>query len=215
MFIGDDHTPPERLRRYLENQESESVSILNTGCLGYSPEQYYHTLVAFADRFKPRFVVVSVFANDFGDLEDVVGGKGDWVEGKYWLDEIQQFCRTRGILAVVVPAPLNRQMNTARRAGRYPGAISNILDGNSEAYLDPIESFIDRDVELILEGERAGNRPTGSPLYNDAIGDHHFSPAGSEVWAEAVGRRLILLLEKARGARSTKPSLSITPPAGP
>jgi len=215
MFIDDDHTPPECLRRYLENHERTSVSILNTGCLGYSPEQYYHTLVAFADRFKPRFVVVSVFANDFGDLEEVADGKGDWVEGKYWLDEIQQYCRTRRIQTLVVPAPLNRQMNTARRAGRYPGAISNILDGNSEAYLDPIEGFINRDIELILEGERAGNRPVGSPLYNDAIGDHHFSPAGSEVWAEAVGRRLVLLLDKARGVHSPKASRAIKPHVGP
>jgi hypothetical protein len=106
-------------------------------------------------------------------------------------------------------------MNTARRAGHYPGAISNVLDGNSEAYLDPIEDFINRNIELILEGERAGNRPTGSPLYNDAIGDHHFSPAGSEVWAETVGRRLVLLLEKARGGRSASVSRSIRSPASP
>ena len=47
------------------------VSILNTGHLGYSPEQYYYSLVEYADRFRPHFVVVSVFSNDFaGDMAD-------------------------------------------------------------------------------------------------------------------------------------------------
>ena len=39
---------------------------------------------------------------------------------------------------------------------------------------------------------RAGRRRAAS-LFNDAIGDNHFSAAGSEVWAESVGRRLVLL----------------------
>ena len=47
------------------------VSIVNAGVLGYSPEQYYYSLVAFADRFRPQFVVVSVFANDFGEASEV------------------------------------------------------------------------------------------------------------------------------------------------
>ena len=68
MFIGDDETPPECLRRYLEDQLEHRVSILNTGVMGYSPEQYYYSLLAFAERFRPQFVVVSVFTNDFGDL---------------------------------------------------------------------------------------------------------------------------------------------------
>ena len=68
------------------------MSILNTGHLGYSPEQYYYSLLAFADRFSPHFVVVSVFANDFGEGNEVWHGKGDWDEGKYWLDRIAQLC---------------------------------------------------------------------------------------------------------------------------
>ena len=201
MFIDDDHTPPQCLERYLEQQEKTDVSILNTGCLGYSPEQYYYSLVAFADRFKPRFVVMSVFANDFGGIYEVARGEGDWDEGRYWLGEIQQVCRSRGYILLVVPAPLDGQMGGRRYAGYYPGAISNILEVSSDAYLDPTDAFVDRNLAMILEADRAGHRPTGSPLYNTPIGDAHFSPAGAEVWAEAVGRRLVLLLEKARGAR--------------
>ena len=51
MFIGDDDTPPECLRRDLESRLKTKVSILNTGHLGYSPEQYYYSLVEYGDRF--------------------------------------------------------------------------------------------------------------------------------------------------------------------
>ncbi len=209
MFIDDDHTPPRCLERQLEEHEKASVSILNTGCLGYSPEQYYYALVAFADRFKPRFVVLSVFANDFGDADKVARGVGDWDEGRYWLSEIQQFCRTRGYILLVVSAPIENQMNGRRFAGYYPGSISNILEAPSESYLDPTDDFVDRNIASILEADRAGRRPQGSPLYNAPIGDAHFSPAGAEVWAEAVGRRLVLLLDKAR--RSSEPRSGTRP----
>ena len=49
----------------LESHLKIKVSILNTGHLGYSPEQYYYSLVEYGDRFRPHFVVVSVFGNDF------------------------------------------------------------------------------------------------------------------------------------------------------
>jgi len=196
MFIDDEHAPPECLRRRLEKRFEAKVSVLNTGHLGYSPEQYYYTLLEYADRFKPQFVVVSLFANDFGGIEEAVRGEGDWDEGRYWLGEISQFCRTRGLIHLFVPAPMERQLSAPRRAGFYPGLISNILDEGSEAYLDPIEAFVDRNMAMILEADRAGRRPSTSPLYNGAIGDGHFSPIGAEVWAEAVARRLGLLLEK-------------------
>lgn len=111
MFIGDDDTPPECLSE-LENRLENRVSILNTGVLGYSPEQYYYSLVAFADRFRPHFVVVSVFANDFASSDsDVVSrGKGDWDDAKFWLDKIIQFCRARDWPYLVVPIPYEPAM---------------------------------------------------------------------------------------------------------
>ena len=93
MFIGDDETPPECLRRYLQEETKTRVSILNTGVMGYSPEQYYYSLLAFADRFRPQFVVVSVFANDGGgEIEAASRGTGDWNEAAYWLGQIVDFC---------------------------------------------------------------------------------------------------------------------------
>jgi hypothetical protein len=198
LFIGDDQTPPESLRRYLQKQLKTRVSVLNTGHLGYSPEQEYYTLLEYAERFHPRFVVLSLFANDFGGVFEVAAGKGgDWPEGKYWLGQITQYCRGRGIVALTIPAPLESQINARRFAGNYPGKVSNILESAGIEFLDPIESFVNEHLARVLEGTRAGNRPTTSPLFNGVIADGHFSAIGSELWAAAVGRRLVLLLEKA------------------
>src|SRR5262249_45979869 len=131
MFVGDDATPPESLRRYLEGRVGTKVSMLNTGVIGYSPEQYYHSLTAFADRFRPHFVVVSIFTNDFGDLHEVASkGRGDWEEGKYWLEKIAAYCRAREWPYLIVPAPYVPGMLGRRRSGNYPGMISNALEVN-------------------------------------------------------------------------------------
>ena len=196
LFIGDDQTPTECLKRHLESHLKTRVSLLNTGHLGYSPEQEFYTLKEYASRFTPQFVVHSLFSNDFGDIYEVISGKGDWDEGKYWLGEIRQYCRSRGILLLTVPAPYEDQVNNRRFAGFYPGAISNIMETTGMYYLDPIEDFVNEHLALTLEGERAGHRPMHSPLYNGGIGDGHFSAIGSQVWAAAVGRRLLLLMEK-------------------
>ena len=140
--------------------------------------------------------MLSLFANDFGDVFEVAAGKGDWPEGKYWLGQITQYCRSRGILALTVPAPLESSINARRFAGNYPGQISNILESAGIEFLDPIESFVNEHLALVLAGTRAGKRPATSPLFNGVIADGHFSAIGSELWAEVVGRRLVLLLEK-------------------
>jgi hypothetical protein len=196
LFIGDDQAPAECLRRYLADHFKTRVSIVNTGVLGYSPEQYFYSLVAFADRFRPHFVVTSIFANDFGDLFQALKGKGDWEEGKYWLDEITHFCRRRDLPHLFVPAPSEPLLLGRRRSGYYPGTICNILEANSLTLLDPTDDFINAHLELVIAGERKGKRPYWCPLFNLEIGDGHFSSVGSAVWADSVGRRIALLLEK-------------------
>ncbi|MFI5459154.1 MAG: hypothetical protein ACHRXM_27310 [Isosphaerales bacterium] len=196
LFIGDDDTPPECLRRHLETHLKTKASILNTGHLGYSPEQYYYSLLAFADRFPAQFVIVSVFSNDFGDLFEVLDGKGDWVEGKYWLDRIADFCRGRNWPCLFVSVPIKSQMLNRRKTAFYPGAISNILNDSAMTFLDPTDVFVNANLDLVNEADRRGRRPYGCPLFNDDISDGHFSALGAEVWAGAVGRRLVLLLEQ-------------------
>ena len=156
LFIGDDHTPPESLRRYLETQLKTGVSILNTGHLGYSPEQYYYTLLAFEGRFRPQFVVVSIFANDFGDVFEVPQGHGDWEEGNYWLQKIAEFCSSRQLIPLFVVVPLETQMSATRKTEFYPGKIANMLHVSGTDFLNPVEAFVNTFLETINAGERQG-----------------------------------------------------------
>ena len=64
MFNGDADTPPLLLEQFLQAAWKVPVSILNTGHIGYSPEQYYYSLLEYGDQFRPDFVVVSVCPND-------------------------------------------------------------------------------------------------------------------------------------------------------
>jgi len=194
LFVGDDQTPSECLKRHLSRNLKARVEVLNTGHLGYSPEQEYYTLREYADRFRPRFVVLSLFANDFGDLFEVLEGKGDWEEGKYWLGQITQFCRTRGLICLAVPAPWVNQLEGQRKAGFYPGMVSNILESTGQSYLDPFEDFATELLRLSTERQREGKPTSPNPLFNGSLGDGHFSPLGCDVWARAVAKRLGLLL---------------------
>ena len=196
LFVGNDDAPPECLRRYLQTRLNIRTSILNTGHVGYSPEQYYYSLQAFADRFQPHFVVVSFFANDFGYMYDALAGTGDWEEARYWLDAIARTCRARKWLCLFVAVPERSLVHTFRNAGSYPGKLTNILEVSGPTVFNPIEAFVDKHLEVLLEGALRDQRPYDSLLFNDQYFDGHFSARGSEVWASAVGERLSLVLER-------------------
>jgi hypothetical protein len=191
LFIPDGQTPPEQLGRYLTTNLGQSVSVLNTGHIGYSPEQYYHTLREYFDRFRPQFVVLSVCPNDFGEARSVLAGKADWSEAKYWLAEIQQLCRTRGTPCLLVTSPLEIQLVTRDNAGYYPGQVANLWDEHRFFILDLTDCFIAEHLRLVAKLNRAGRRAPTSPLFNGHLYDAHFSPKGAALWGEAVGRRLI------------------------
>jgi hypothetical protein len=200
LFVGDHETPTECLKRDLAARLHDSVEILNTGHLGYSPEQYYFTLLEYAQRFPPQFIVISLFANDFGsDVNQVLEGKGDWEEGSYWLGMIRQYCFSRRILCLFVPAPWHAQLDDARTTGFYPGLVSNNLPSSAQEYFDPIADFVDAELSLSLKSD---NQALGSSdLFNRRLADAHFSAQGAEVWAAAVGRRLGLLLQLQKTSR--------------
>ena len=122
-------------------------------------------------------------------------GKGDWDEGKYWLEKIIQFCRSREWTYLVVPVPYEPLLLGRRKAGYYPGTLSNILEETSLTFLDPSDDLLNAHLELVVAGERIGKRPFGCPLFNVQIDDGHFSALGSKAWAQTVGRRLALLLD--------------------
>jgi hypothetical protein len=190
LLVGDDQTPPIRLESALRSDLGVSVSILNTGHLGYSPEQYYHTLIAYYKRFRPRFVIISICGNDFGDMtvED------NWAEGEYWLDLIVQFCRTNGLGYLAVPVPLEPTMLGRRDETLFPGKVSRIYDGSGLNYLNPIEEFTTEHLQLKAQLIRDGLPPfTNSPLFNGKYNDKHLSPLGCDLWARIVARRLELM----------------------
>ena len=162
LFVGDDQTPTECLKRDLRKRMGGNVEVLNTGHLGYSPEQYYYALEEYARKFDPQFVVVSVFANDFaGDIKLVLeSGRGDWEEGKYWLGRIRSFCRARNLPCLVVPAPWVNQLDGPQLAGNYPGPISDLMEATGMEYLDPIDAFADA---LLRSRSRASAAASRSP----------------------------------------------------
>ena len=163
MFIGDDETPPECLRRYLRDRLKTRVSILNTGVLGYSPEQYYYSLIAFADRFRPHFVVVSVFSNDFGNVVDVAGpGRGRLARGEVLAGEDRPLL-PRHATGPTWSSPPRTEPNMfgKRKSGYYPGVLANTLAVDSLMFLDPMDDFINGHLrELRSEWDRAA-RPRG------------------------------------------------------
>ncbi len=161
LFVDEEHTPPECLRRDLEARLKTRVSIVNAGVLGYSPEQYYYSLVAFADRFRPQFVVVSVFANDFGEANEVTKGGGDWVEGKYWLDRILSLARARDCACLFVPVPASERTLGRRKSGFYPGAISNALGTSAVEFLNPAEAFVNCAPQSLDRSGRTWRTPLG------------------------------------------------------
>jgi hypothetical protein len=206
MFIGDDDTPPLRLERVLRDRWEVPVSILNTGHLGYCPEQYDFTLKEYGDRFRPHFVVVSVCPNDFGEELDVLSGGGDgWDEARYWLGEVVQWCRSRSIPCILAPIPCDVQFLGNRRDGYYPGRVCNLFEGGGLRYCDPLNAFIDEHLRLMREGAGRGLPNGTSPLYNGHIADHHFSPMGAALWAREVGRRVALVVDRPRPATALPP----------
>jgi hypothetical protein len=208
LFLGDDETPSACLERDLRDRWGGSVSILNTGHLGYSPEQYYATLLEYAERFRPQLLVLSVCDNDFGG--------GDWGESSYWLGRIWQYGRTRGLICLTVPVPGSDQVVASRRVSAFPGRLARIAESNSSEYLDPTEDFVEAHLRLTTPALASGRLERSSPLFNLHLNDGHFSAEGARVWAAAVGRRLRLLLElrqarAARRQRVTAPGAAAAP----
>lgn len=191
LLVGDDQTPPVRLEAALKSDLGVSVSVLNTGVLGYSPEQYYYSLMAFHERFPPDFVVVSICNNDFGDLNNLA----NWAEGEYWLDAIAQFCRTRGIICLVVPVPQEDAMTGRRNETVFPAQVSKIFDGSGQQYINPIEEFTTEHLTLKARALRDAKPFPNSPLFNRRYGDNHMSPLGCDLWAKLVARRIRLIGE--------------------
>ena len=208
MFVGDDDSPPVCLERALCDKWKARVSILNTGHVGYAPEQYLASLLEFGPRFRPDFVVASVCPNDFGDGNEVLAGGGDdWDEACFNLNEIAQWCRAKNIPFVLVPVPTDPQLLGTRRDGRYPGRISDRFQAVPASYLNPFDEFLNEHLRLEPERRRLGLPSGQSALYNLQVADNHFSPVGSALWARLVADRLDLMVLDRRASASRRPGI--------
>lgn len=213
MFLPEDATPPALLEKVLTDALGTRVALLNTAVAGYSAEQYYACLREFRGRFKPDFVVLSVFSNDFGgEDDDVPEGGGDWEEAGYWIRLIQLACRENDTLLVTVPVPGRTQVVKTRSDYHYPARLSTVFDTPAAFLINPLDDFINANIRLMSAGTA---RPETSPLYNGHLdNDGHFSPLGARVWADSVGRRLSLLLRRRldrKPATSPNKSLAAAP----
>ncbi len=189
LLVGDDQCPPARLEARLTRDLGVPVSVLNTGTLGYSIEQYYHSLLAYYDRLRPQFVIISVCNNDVGDPRN----DENWAEGEYWLDQITQFCRTRGLDFLLVPVPAEDDLLGRRNESVFPGRLTAIYKHSGLAYANLTEAFTDEHTRLRNRARLEGAPFSSSPLFNRKYGDNHMSPAGCDLWAALVARRLGLI----------------------
>jgi lysophospholipase L1-like esterase len=188
-LVGDSESPPARLEAQLSHALAAPVSVLNTGHIGYSVEQYYQTLRAFGDRFHPQYVVISICGNDFGDR----GNPANWAEGKYWLDQITDLCNQRGWEYLLVPGPGQSTLTGPRNLLDYQAQVNQIFGRGGARYLDPLEAFTDALLRVKNDAFRKGV-PDPDPFYNTRfLGDQHHSARGSDLWARVVARRLLLV----------------------
>jgi lysophospholipase L1-like esterase len=210
LLLGDDQTPPAALERALGRRLGLRVAVLNTGLLGYSPEQYYHTLRAAVAVFPADFVVVTAFANDVGNEDRALRGEGDWAEAGHWLQELQQLCRQRRLPYLVTAVVCEEQFVGRRRGVGYPASLVEAALVPTQSYLDPIETFLNHD--LAARGRLAAGSPSGrwqSPLFNQRLGDGHFSAEGAELWAEVVSERVVALLPNRFRSRTKETQASL------
>ncbi len=202
MFIGDADTPPEQLRRHLSKEWKCTVSVLNTGHVGYSPEQYYYTFMEYIERFRPHFIVMSVCHNDFGDDQEVLSGKGMlYGEAAHWLNLIIERCRGKNIAFLLVPVPHQENVDNSRSNGHYPNQIFRDVVLAPKLAISLLDQFIDENLRLRRDEPSIVAGAQTSVLYNASIKDGHFSAIGSALWARCVGNRVQLLMDPSKPIR--------------
>ena len=165
-LVGDAESPPARLQAQLSQALAAPVSVLNTGHMGYSVEQYDQTLRAFGDRFRPHYVVISICGNDFGDRDN----PANWVEGKYWLDRIADLCNQQGWEFLLVPGPGQSTLMGPRNLHEYQAQVNRIFGRGGTRYVDPLEAFTDALLRVKNDGVRTGDVEPGPILQHSLPG---------------------------------------------
>jgi hypothetical protein len=201
MFLAEADTAPRQLEARLHTLTGRTVCVLNTGHLGYSPEEYYYTALEYAPKFRPDLVLISVC---FNDTMRAPGSEHDLLNAKDWLNKTFHVTRHDVVpppLVLLVLAPLHRNLEQTRNALNYPSGFMDMVNFRGARTLDPTEAFINED--LRLRGPR-GMGPL--PLFNIHLQDDHFSARGCAVWAEEAARRILLILDSPTGGSQNSSS---------
>ena len=140
-------------------------------------------------------MILSLCANDFGDVAEALDGRVDLARGAYWIEQIYQYCRVRKILCVTSPVPNDHQVTGLRREGAYPGPDRRPLPGASSLhYCFPIEDLVDEFLRLRLESRATARLPrrtrsttatsttTTSPPRHDGLGPRPGAPRPPNCW---------------------------------
>ena len=145
----------------------------------------------------------------------VTKGRGDWAEGKHWLDQIVEFRSGAGLALPLRAGPGDRPHARPAKKRYYPGTISNVLETSAMVFLNPAEAFVNAHLSLLTEGEQQGERPSGCLLFNENIGDGHFSALGAEVWAETVAAASLCSSKPGPGKEGRRVSKATESPPAP
>jgi lysophospholipase L1-like esterase len=180
FLLADDQTPPARLQAALGGPGL--CSVLNVGVLGYSPAQYYHSVVEYAPRFAPHAVVVSLCCNDVDprDAEDVA-------RQRRWLAATVATCADRQIPCLVVATPDATRYLGERDRRPYPECLRDGVPAPAR-WLDLTPAFRAAEPD-VTTWEHSG-------LFFSRLLDGHMSPKGADLWAHEVARELGDMLER-------------------
>ena len=196
MFNGDSDTPPVYLERELRDAWKLSVSVINTGHIGYSPEQYYYSLVEYGERFRPHFIVVSLCPNDFGDGAAVMSGMADWTdEAAYWLDKIQIWSRSHLAACLIVPFRCMVKSRRSARRGPIRVRLNICCMFTRRSTASRSTSSSTRACGWLARPCGTGRKIARPGSIIARSGDDHLSPLGAALWARIVAQRLIRVFD--------------------
>lgn len=199
ILLDEHETPSAQLEQALQKRlRSVTVSVFNTGVIGYSTEQEYHTLVEQYEHFRPNVVILHFFANDVHpDYQTVLEtGEGDWHLAWEWIERIQQFCRARHVpIQLVSMIPARPQLTVAGRSlANYQGKFTQGLPLARNRVVDSLDALVLANERLRATGVSDWRMDATMPVF--LRDDAHFSPAGAAAYAAVVADYVLTALER-------------------
>ncbi|MGI9518955.1 MAG: GDSL-type esterase/lipase family protein [Pirellulaceae bacterium] len=182
VLIGDSITHSwETTGQQVWKKSFPDVATLN---LGFSGDRTEHVLWRFAngqiDDIEPKAVMLLIGTNNTGhhlhDPADIAAGIKAIIE-----DLNTRLPNTQILLLAVFPYDQDPQSPRRKNNEAVNVLIAELHDGERVHYLDICEKFFDEDGEMTKE------------ITPDFL---HLSPAGYQIWADAVKPRLMELLEE-------------------